>query len=149
VRQYGADGDTVKEKELSKEIADLAANRDELKARWRSEKDLVESLQKMKQEAEELRFQAESAERAGDYGRVAEIRYGRLVENESESAALQKEIEEKRDSGSMVRDDVRADDIAEIVSRWTGIPVSRMLESERDKLLRLEEELHEEGCRPG
>ena len=136
------DGDSVKEKELSREIADLAANRDEMKARWRSEKDLVENLQKKKQEAEELRFQAESAERAGDYGRVAEIRYGRLVENESESAALQKEIEEKRDSGSMVRDDVRADDIAEIVSRWTGIPVTRMLESERDKLLRLEEELH-------
>jgi len=136
------DGDAAKEKELSKEIADLAANRDEMKARWRSEKDLVESLQKKKQEAEELRFQAESAERAGAYGRVAEIRYGLLVENESESAALQKEIVEKRDSGSMVRDDVRADDIAEIVSRWTGIPVTRMLERERDKLLRLEEELH-------
>ncbi|MEZ5018803.1 MAG: ATP-dependent chaperone ClpB [Bacteroidales bacterium] len=136
------DGDAVKEKELSREIADLAAGRDELKARWRAEKDLVESLQKKKQDAEELRFEAESAERAGDYGRVAEIRYGKLIENEKEIERLNREIEEKRHAGSMVRDDVRSEDIAEIVSRWTGIPVSRMLESEREKLLRLEEELH-------
>lgn len=136
------DGDTVKEKELSKEISDRSSISDELKARWRSEKDLVENLQKKKQEAEELRFQAEKAERAGDYGRVAEIRYGKLVENEKEIARLNKEIEQKRIAGSMVRDDVRADDIAEIVSKWTGIPVSRMLESEKDKLMRLEEELH-------
>jgi len=136
------DGDTVKERELSREIADLSSNRDELKARWRSEKDLVETLQKKKQEAEELRFEAESAERSGDYGKVAEIRYGRLVQNENEIDSLKEEIDKKRGTGSMVRDDVRADDIAEIVSRWTGIPVSRMLESEKDKLLRLEEELH-------
>ncbi len=136
------DGDTTKEKELSREIADLSAGRDTLKARWRSEKDLVESLQKKKQEAEELRFEAERAERSGDYGRVAEIRYGRLVENENEAASLIREIKEKRNAGSMVRDDVRSDDIAEIVSRWTGIPVTRMLESEKEKLLRLEEELH-------
>ncbi len=136
------DGDTAKEQELSCEIADLAAGRDALKARWRSEKELVESMQKRKQEAEELRFEAERAERSGDYGRVAEIRYGRLVENERAVAALQKEIDEKRNTGSMVRDDVRSDDIAEIVARWTGIPVSRMLESEKEKLLRLEEELH-------
>jgi len=136
------DGDVVKEKELSKEIADLSASRDELKARWRSEKDLVETLQKKRQEGEELRFEAESAERSGDYGKVAEIRYGRLVANENEIETLKEEIEEKRGTGSMVRDDVRADDIAEIVSRWTGIPVSRMLESEKDKLMRLEEELH-------
>lgn len=136
------DGDTVKEKELSREIADLSSNRDELKARWRSEKDLVETLQKKKQEGEELRFEAENAERSGDYGKVAEIRYARLIQNEKEIDSLKKEIEKKRGAGSMVRDDVRADDIAGIVSRWTGIPVSRMLESEKDKLLRLEEELH-------
>ncbi len=136
------DGDAVKEKELSKEIADLAAGRDELKARWRAEKDLVENLQKKKQAGEELRFEAERAERAGDYGRVAEIRYGKLTDNEKEIAKLNAEIAEKRNAGSMVRDDVRSDDIAEIVSRWTGIPVSRMLESEKEKLLRLEEELH-------
>ena len=136
------DSDTVKEKELSKEISEKSAMRDELKARWRLEKDLVDSLQKKKQEAEELRFDAEKAERAGDYGKVAEIRYGKLVENDNEIARLNKEIEEKRNTGSMVRDDVRTDDIAEIVSKWTGIPVSRMLESEKDKLLRLEEELH-------
>ncbi len=136
------DGDTAKEKELSREIADISAGRDELKARWRSEKELVESLQKKKQEAEELKFEAENAERSGDYGKVAEIRYGKLVENENETERLRQQIEEKRNAGSMVRDDVRSDDIAEIVARWTGIPVSRMLESEKDKLLRLEEELH-------
>jgi len=136
------DGDAVKEKELSREIADLAAGRDELKARWRAEKELVESLQKKKHAAEELRFEAERAERTGDYGRVAEIRYGKLIENEKEIEKLNRAIEEKRNAGSMVRDDVRSDDIAEIVSRWTGIPVSRMLESEKEKLLRLEEELH-------
>lgn len=136
------DGDAVKEKELSREIADLAAGRDDLKARWRAEKDLVENLQKKKHAAEELRFEAERAERAGDYGRVAEIRYGKLIENEKEIEKLTRAIEEKRNSGSMVRDDVRSDDIAEIVSRWTGIPISRMLESEKEKLLRLEEELH-------
>ena len=136
------DGDTAKEKELSRVIADLAAGRDELKARWRSEKELVENLQKKKHAAEELRFEAERAERAGDYGRVAEIRYGKLIENEKEIEQLNVAIEEKRNAGAMVRDDVRSDDIAEIVSRWTGIPVSRMLESEKEKLLRLEDELH-------
>lgn len=136
------DGDSTKELELSREIADLSAGRDELKARWRSEKNLVEDLQKKKQTVEELRFEAERAERAGDYGRVAEIRYGKLVDAERMIENLNKEIGEKRNAGSMVRDDVRADDIAEIVSRWTGIPVTRMLESEKDKLLRLEDELH-------
>ncbi len=136
------DGDSAKEKELSREIADLAAGRDELRARWRAEKNLVENLQKKKHESEELRFEAERAERSGDYGRVAEIRYGKLVENEKEIERLNREIEEKRNTGTMVRDDVRSDDIAGIVSRWTGIPVSRMLESEKEKLLRLEEELH-------
>ena len=136
------DNDKLKEKELSKEIADLSSKRDELKARWRSEKELVEKLQKKKEEAEALKFEAEKAERSGDYGKVAEIRYGRLVENEKEIATLNSAIEEKRNSGSMVRDDVRAEDIAEIVGRWTGIPVSKMLESEKDKLLNLEDELH-------
>lgn len=136
------DGDSAKEKELSREIADLAAGRDELRARWRAEKNLVENLQKKKHESEELRFEAERAERSGDYGRVAEIRYGKLVENEKEIERLNREIGEKRNTGTMVRDDVRSDDIAGIVSKWTGIPVSRMLESEKEKLLRLEEELH-------
>jgi ATP-dependent Clp protease ATP-binding subunit ClpB len=136
------DNDKVKEKELSKEIANISAKRDELKARWRSEKELVDSLQKKKEESEELKFEAERAERSGDFGKVAEIRYGRLVENEKESAALSDAINEKRNSGAMVRDDVRAEDIAEIVARWTGIPVAKMMESEKDKLLNLEEELH-------
>jgi ATP-dependent Clp protease ATP-binding subunit ClpB len=136
------DNDKAKEKELSKEIADLTSKRDEMKARWRSEKELVDNLQKKKQEAEELKFEAENAERSGDYGKVAEIRYGRLIENEKESAALTRAIEEKRNNGAMVRDDVRAEDIAEIVAKWTGIPVAKMMESEKDKLLRLEDELH-------
>ncbi len=136
------DNDSSKEKELSKEIADLTSRCDDLKAQWRSEKNLVDTLQKRKEESEELKFEAENAERSGDYGKVAEIRYGRLVENEKEIARLSDAIAEKRDNGAMVRDDVRAEDIAEIVAKWTGIPVSRMLESEKEKLLRLEEELH-------
>jgi len=136
------DNDKVKEKELSKEIADITSRRDEMKARWRSEKELIDSLQKKKEEAEELKFEAEKAERSGDYGRVAEIRYGRLTENEKEAAALAKAIGEKRNTGAMVRDDVRAEDIAEIVAKWTGIPVAKMMESEKDKLLSLEDELH-------
>lgn len=136
------DNDQTKEKELSKEIADLTSKRDEEKARWRSEKELIDSLQKKKEEAEELRFEAERAERSGDYEKVAEIRYGRLVENDKEIARINSAIDEKRNSGAMVRDDVRAEDIAEIVARWTGIPVSKMLESEKEKLLRMEEELH-------
>jgi len=136
------DNDKVKEKELSKEIADITSRRDEMKARWRSEKELIDSLQKKKEEAEELKFEAEKAERSGDYGRVAEIRYGRLTENEKEAAALTKAIGEKRNTGAMVRDDVRAEDIAEIVAKWTGIPVAKMMESEKDKLLSLEDELH-------
>jgi ATP-dependent Clp protease ATP-binding subunit ClpB len=136
------DGDISKEKELSKELANLSSHRDELNAKWRSEKDLIEAMQKKKEEAEELKFEAEAAERAGDYGKVAEIRYGRLGENERQIGALNKEIEEKRISGSMVRDEVRTDDVAEIVSKWTGIPVARMLESEKEKLLKLEQELH-------
>lgn len=136
------DKDHDKENELSKEIADLTSKRDELKARWQSEKELVERLQKKKEEAEELRFEAERAERSGDYGKVAEIRYGKLVENEKEIGILNKAINEKRGSDAMVRDDVRADDIAEIVAHWTGIPVARMMESEKDKLLKMEDELH-------
>jgi len=136
------DNDQTKEKELSKEIADLTSKRDEEKACWRSEKELIESLQKKKEEAEELRFEAERAERSGDYEKVAEIRYGKLVENDKEITRINSAIGEKRNSGAMVRDDVRAEDIAEIVARWTGIPVSKMLESEKEKLLRMEEELH-------
>jgi len=103
---------------------------------------MIEKVQAKKEAVESLRFEAEQAERAGDYGKVAEIRYGRIIQHEKEIAALKDQIEKKRSKGSLVQEEVRSEDIAEIVSKWTGIPVSRMMESEKDKLLRLEEELH-------
>ncbi len=136
------DGDSAKENEISSTIAELQVRRDELTAAWKSEKEMIEKVQEKKEEAEALRFEADEAERKGDYGKVAEIRYGKIIGMENEIAALKEKIEKKRAKGSLVREEVRSEDIAEIVSRWTGIPVSRMLESEREKLLRLEEELH-------
>jgi len=136
------DGDTAKEQELSGELAEMTAKKDHLNAAWRSEKDMIARLQEKKEEIENLRFEAEQAERAGDYGRVAEIRYGKIVEVEKEMTSLNNLIEEKRKGGALIREDVRSEDIAEVVSKWTGIPVSRMLESEKEKLMKLEEELH-------
>jgi len=136
------DGDSAKEEAVIREIADLQAKRDELKAAWSSEKDMIEKVQEKKEEVESLRFEADEAERKGDYGRVAEIRYGRIIGLENEIAALKEMIEERKERGSLIQEEVRSEDIASIVSKWTGIPVSRMLESEREKLLRLEEELH-------
>ncbi|MGB8490057.1 MAG: AAA family ATPase, partial [Bacteroidales bacterium] len=136
------DGDTVKEKQISKEIADLQARKDELTAAWKSEKEIIDKVQEKKEAVEALRFEADQAERRGDYGKVAEIRYGRVIGMEKEIAALKEKIEKKRSKGSLIREEVRSEDIAEIVAKWTGIPVSRMLESEKEKLLRLEEELH-------
>lgn len=136
------DQDKRKEEEISLELAKLMEKRTELMAAWKSEKNLIEQMQDKKEAMEMIRLEAEQAERMGDYGRVAELRYGKLIELEKEIAAIKEQIEERRRSGSLVREDVRAEDIAEIVSKWTGIPVSKMLESEREKLLRLEEELH-------
>jgi ATP-dependent Clp protease ATP-binding subunit ClpB len=136
------DGDKDKEEEMTKELAEMAAKKDELKAAWRSEKDMLARMQERKESVESLRFEADQAERAGDYGTVAEIRYGRIVEIEKEISSLNKLIEEKRRGGSLIREDVRSEDIAEVVSKWTGIPVSRMMESEREKLIKLEDELH-------
>ncbi|HOK74401.1 MAG TPA: ATP-dependent chaperone ClpB [Bacteroidales bacterium] len=136
------DQDKRKEEEISRELAKLMEKRNELMAAWKSEKNLIEQMQEKKEAMEMIRLEAEQAERMGDYGRVAELRYGKLIELEKEIAAIKEQIEERRRSGSLVREDVRAEDIAEIVSKWTGIPVSKMLESEREKLLRLEEELH-------
>ena len=136
------DGDTVKADKITRELADTQSRRDELRADWKSEKDMIEKIQLKKEAVESLRFEADQAERSGDYGRVAEIRYGRIVELEKEIAELKELIEKKRSKGSLIREEVRSEDIAAIVSKWTGIPVSRMLESEKEKLLRLEDELH-------
>jgi ATP-dependent Clp protease ATP-binding subunit ClpB len=136
------DGDKDKEETIARELADMFSRRNELKASWNSEKEMIGKVQTIKETVDSLRFEAEEAERAGDYERVAEIRYGRIVELEKEMAHLKDQIERKRKKGSLIREEVRSEDIAEIVSKWTGIPVARMMESEKGKLLRLEEELH-------
>jgi ATP-dependent Clp protease ATP-binding subunit ClpB len=136
------DGDTVKAEKISRELADMQSKRDELKAGWKSEKEMIEKVQVKKEAVESLRSEAERAERSGDYGKVAEIRYGKIVELEKEISALKELIEMKRTKGSLIQEEVRSEDIAAIVSKWTGIPVSRMLESEKEKLLKLESELH-------
>ena len=136
------DGDSAKEREITSELADLQAKKDGLTAAWKSEKEMIEKVQEKKEAVESLRFEAEQAERKGDYGRVAEIRYGKIIGMEKEIADLKEKIEKKRSKGSLVQEEVRSEDIAGIVSKWTGIPVSRMLESEKEKLLRLEDELH-------
>jgi ATP-dependent Clp protease ATP-binding subunit ClpB len=136
------DGDTVKAEKISRELADMLAKRDELTAGWKAEKEMIDKVQQKKEDVESLRFEADQAERSGDYGKVAEIRYGKIVEIEKELNKLKEQIEEKRSKGSLIREEVRSEDIAAIVSKWTGIPVSRMLESEKEKLLKLEDELH-------
>lgn len=136
------DQDRKKIEEISRDLAELNERRNELMAAWKSEKNLIEQMQEKKEAVEMIKLEAEQAERAGDYGRVAELRYGKITELEKEIAAIKANIEEKRSSGSLVREEVRAEDIAEVISKWTGIPVARMLESEREKLMRLEDELH-------
>ena len=136
------DGDKAKEEEISRELAEVQAKRNELKAAWETEKEMIARIQAKKEEAESLRFQADQAERAGDYGKVAEIRYGKIIQLEKEIARLKEETERKKQKGSLIQEEVRSEDIAEIVSKWTGIPVARMMESEKEKLLRLEDELH-------
>jgi ATP-dependent Clp protease ATP-binding subunit ClpB len=136
------DKDKVKEEDLSRELAQLTDKRNEIKAAWKAEKEMIDQFQEKKELAESLRFEADQAERAGDYGRVAELRYGRIAQLEKDLSEMKGMIEKKRSHGSLIREEVRAEDIAEVVSKWTGIPVTRMLESEREKLLRLEDELH-------
>ena len=136
------DEDKVKENEISAELAELQSRRDELTAAWKGEKEMIEKVQEKKEEVEALRFEADEAERKGDYGRVAEIRYGKIIGLEKEIEELKDQIGRKRSKGSLVQEEVRSEDIAEVVAKWTGIPVARMLESEKEKLLRLEDELH-------
>ena len=140
----GSPADT-KLAQLEKDIADLREQETQFRAKWEGERQLVNRIQQDKQEMERLKFDAERAEREGDYGRVAEIRYSKLKALEDDIAAIQRQLDAASDGspvGRMVREEVTADDIAEVVSRWTGIPVTRMLQSEREKLLHLEEELH-------
>lgn len=127
---------------LTKQIEDLKAEEAEFSAKWKSEKELINKIQQAKIEIENAKFEAEKAEREGDYGKVAELRYGKIKEKENDIEALQKELHVRQGGRAMIKEEVDAEDIADVVSRWTGIPVSKMLQSERDKLLHLEEELH-------
>jgi ATP-dependent Clp protease ATP-binding subunit ClpB len=134
--------DEEKLAQLNKEISELKEQETNFKAKWQSERELVNRIQQHKQEMEQLKFEADKAEREGDYGRVAEIRYGKLKNLEAEIAAIQHQLKDQQGGSAMIKEEVTADDIADVVSRWTGIPVSKMLQSEREKLLHLEEELH-------
>lgn len=134
--------DEPKLQQLNKEIAELKEQETSYKAKWQSEKELVNKIQQNKQEIEQLKFEADKAEREGDYGKVAEIRYGKLQALENEIKDIQEDLKHKQGDSAMIKEEVTAEDIADVVSRWTGIPVNKMLQSERDKLLNLEQELH-------
>jgi ATP-dependent Clp protease ATP-binding subunit ClpB len=136
------EGDEPKIAQLDKEIAELKEQETQFRAKWEGERQLVNKIQQDKQEMENLKYEAERAEREGDYGKVAEIRYSKLKALEDDIKAIQAQLASAQGGNAMVREEVTADDIAEVVSRWTGIPVNRMLQSEREKLLHLEEELH-------
>ena len=136
------ENDEVKIKQLDKDIAELKEQEQSFRAKWESEKNLVNRIQQDKQEMENLKFEAERAEREGNYERVAEIRYGKLKSLQDDIDNIQLQLKATQGTEGMVREEVTADDIAEVVSRWTGIPVTRMMQSEKDKLLHLEEELH-------
>ncbi len=133
--------DKDKEVILSKEIAELSGERNELKAQWENEKAIVHNLQKEKENIDKLKYEAEQAEKAGDYGKVAEIRYGKITEAEKRLKDHQHKMKEMHGEHSLLKEEVDSEDIAEVVAKWTGIPVSKMLQSEREKLLTLEEEL--------
>ncbi len=136
------ENDMPKIQQLDKDIADLKDQEKSYRAKWESEKALVNKIQQDKQEIENLKFEAERAEREGSYERVAEIRYGKIKSLESDIENIQVELKATQGTEGMVREEVTADDIADVVSRWTGIPVTRMMQSEREKLLHLEDELH-------
>lgn len=136
------ENDTTKLEQLGKEIAELKEQAQQIRAKWTSEKSLVDQQQQLKSQIEDLRFQADRAEREGNYGKVAEIRYGRIKEAEAKIEEIKKQLAEIQTNSALVKEEVCADDIADVVSKWTGIPVSKMLQSEKDKLLHLEEELH-------
>ena len=136
------ENDTEKIKQLDKDIADLKEQEHSFRAKWEGERGLVNKIQQDKQEIENLKYEADRAEREGNYERVAEIRYSKLKELQDDIKNIQRQLQATQGGNAMVREEVTADDIAEVVSRWTGIPVTRMLQSEKDKLLHLEDELH-------
>jgi len=136
------ENDVDKIKQLDKDIAELQDQERQYRAKWESEKGLVNKIQQDKEEMENLKFEADRAEREGNYGKVAEIRYGKLKSLQDDIDNIQQQLKSTQGNQAMIREEVTADDIAEVVSRWTGIPVTRMMQSERDKLLHLEEELH-------
>ena len=136
------EGDSEKLETLNKEIANLQEEENQYKVKWQGEKELVNKIQQNKQAIEQLKFEAERAEREGNYGKVAEIRYGKLQALEAEIQSIQEQLKQAQGAEAMVKEEVTTDDIADVVSRWTGIPVSKMLQSEREKLLHLEEGLH-------
>ena len=136
------EGDEQRVEELTHELDELNAQRSALRAKWQGERDLLQQIQSNKESIERLKVEAAEAERSGDYGRVAEIRYGKIREAEQKIDALQKELEMAGANGSMIKEEVDAQDVAEVVSKWTGVPVTRMLASEREKLLNMERELH-------
>jgi len=133
--------DTKKLANLSKELANLTEERDSLKAKWQAEHDIVDAIQSYKSEIEQCKLEADQAERAGDYGKVAELRYGRIKETEAKLETSKEKLSQLQSNSKMIKEEVDSEEIAEVVSKWTGIPVSKMIESERTKLLKLEDEL--------
>ena len=134
--------DEAKLKALRSDLANIKEERNEIYAKWKSEKEVVDNIQNTKQEIENYKLEAERAERDGDYGKVAELRYGKIKEAQEQLEKLQKELQENQSGNSLIKEEVTYDDIAEVVAKWTGIPVVKMLQSEREKLLKLEDELH-------
>lgn len=136
------EGDKPKLDELSHEIAQLTEENTQKRAKWKNEKGIIDQIQKCKQDIEQFKLLADEAERSGDYGKVAEMRYGKIKDAETKIVSLKAELSKVQSDTALIKEEVDAQDIAEVVSRWTGVPVNRMLQNERDKLLRLEEELH-------
>jgi len=136
------EGDKERIAALDKDIKELKSKSSSMRAKWEGERDLIRKIQQNKERIEQLKIEAQQAERTGDYGKVAEIRYGSIVEAENKIAELKEQLREQTSGGSMIKEEVDAEDIAEVVSRWTGIPVKRMLASEREKLLNMESALH-------
>ncbi|CAM4253057.1 ATP-dependent chaperone ClpB [Gillisia limnaea] len=134
--------DEVKLKSLSADLANLKEERNELNARWKNEKEVVDNIQTAKSDIEHFKLEAEKAEREGDYGKVAEIRYGKIKEAQEQLERLQQQLNENKDSHTLIKEEVTYEDIAEVVAKWTGVPVTKMIQSEREKLLKLEDELH-------
>jgi ATP-dependent Clp protease ATP-binding subunit ClpB len=136
------EGDEPKIRQLGEELSNLNEERTRFRAKWQSERDTINRIQEIKKRIEDLKTEAQQAERTGDYGRVAELRYGKIKEAEAEMNALNAQLQTQQSDAALIKEEVTADDIAEVVARWTGIPVARMLQSEREKLLSLEDELH-------